>query len=242
LSVLGAFFGREHVPKERGKRARSLATARAAGDVIKPAFDVEQAKKEWEVAAHWIKAQVTKADEQWKKERLIFGSGSAASGGSSGAAQAAAEAKAFGDEARVDAPSSASKRTVRLHMDAILEWLLQSESTVLCTELRRLAMIALVVPPTSVDTERTFSVMNLVKTGLRNRLTTTVLERLIRIAVDGPAPAEFDFTAAVQAWGQRARRRIDLSELPNVSATFDDAAKAVQTSLKPGTAAQTKKH
>ena len=67
---------------------------------------------------------------------------------------------------------------------------------------------ALVLPVSTTDCERCFSVMNRVKTDLRNHMHTKTLDRLLRIHIEGPDLLEFDFKEAVKRWSKAKNRRL----------------------------------
>lgn len=54
--------------------------------------------------------------------------------------------------------------------------------------LLQLASIALILPTSTAECERGFSVQNRIKTALRNRLTTSHLHALMTIDIEGPIP------------------------------------------------------
>ena len=74
-------------------------------------------------------------------------------------------------------------------------------TNLLCTDpslqdmypLFKLASIAALIPVSTADCERSFSTMNRVKTKLRNRMTTSTLDSLIRISKEGPRLLQFNF-------------------------------------------------
>ena len=72
----------------------------------------------------------------------------------------------------------------------------------------KIASIALTLPVTNADSERGFSVMNRVKTILRNRLTVSSLDTLLRISIEGPERTSFDFERTVTLWSSKRNRRI----------------------------------
>ena len=74
--------------------------------------------------------------------------------------------------------------------------------------LSQLASIALVLPISTAECERCFSAMKRVKTELRNRLTTSSLDQLLRISICGPDLKDYDFDQAVDEWGAMRNRRI----------------------------------
>ena len=74
--------------------------------------------------------------------------------------------------------------------------------------LSKFAQIALALPVSNADSERGFSCMNRVKTQLRNRLTVSSLDTLLRISIEGPDISHFDFSSAVTKWSSLRNRRI----------------------------------
>ena len=74
--------------------------------------------------------------------------------------------------------------------------------------LSKFAQIALALPVSNADSERGFSGMNRVKTQLRNRLTVSSLDTLLRISIEGPDISQFDFFSAVTKWSSLRHRRI----------------------------------
>jgi hypothetical protein len=63
-----------------------------------------------------------------------------------------------------------------------------------------LAKLALSVPLNSASCERGFSSQNLAKTKTRNRLNEDTLEHIMKITVNGPHFASYDYTEAAQAF------------------------------------------
>ena len=74
--------------------------------------------------------------------------------------------------------------------------------------LSKFAQIALALPVSNADSERGFSCMNRVKTQLRNRLSVSSLDTLLRISIEGPDISHFDFSSAVTEWSSLRNRRI----------------------------------
>ena len=72
----------------------------------------------------------------------------------------------------------------------------------------KLAYWGLALPVASVECERDFSKMKLIKTPLRNRLGNVNLSRLIRLSVDGPSLRQFPFDEALALWHQQRSRRL----------------------------------
>ena len=64
-------------------------------------------------------------------------------------------------------------------------------------QLCKLAQICLILPLSTADCERGFSVMKRVKTPLHNRLNTRTLDALMMICIEGPDFSSFDFQKAV---------------------------------------------
>lgn len=56
------------------------------------------------------------------------------------------------------------------------------------------------IPVSAADCVQGFSAMNGIKTELRNRMKACTLDRLVRIAIDGPSRKDFDFVAAAKRW------------------------------------------
>ena len=68
----------------------------------------------------------------------------------------------------------------------------------------------IVLPASSAELERTFSIMNRIKTPLCNRLNTKTLDCLIKIKMDGPDIGDWDPTAAARKWQSWGKRRIQV--------------------------------
>ncbi|CAH1242606.1 ZNF862 [Branchiostoma lanceolatum] len=74
--------------------------------------------------------------------------------------------------------------------------------------IQRLYQRMVVIPVHTADCERAFSTLKRVKTRLRSTLTTANLNHLLRISIEGPAIANFDFDRAVVRWGAMRNRRL----------------------------------
>ena len=59
--------------------------------------------------------------------------------------------------------------------------------------LTKLAAIGLLLPVSSVDCERGFSTLSLVKSDFRNRLANKTLNHLLMMAIEGPSPSDFPY-------------------------------------------------
>ena len=70
------------------------------------------------------------------------------------------------------------------------------------------AEIALILPVSTADCERTFSTMGSIKTTLRNRLSQRILNSLMTISTEGPALKDFNFDQCVKFFGQLKKRKI----------------------------------
>ena len=92
----------------------------------------------------------------------------------------------------------------------MLEYLLQEEVARLYPELSK-TNIALMIPISTATCERGFSAMKCIKTDIRNRLSTRVLDCLMRISIDGPELENFDFEKATTKWGNNKKRRINVN-------------------------------
>ena len=67
-----------------------------------------------------------------------------------------------------------------------------------------------VLPPHTADCERDFSQLKLIKTILRNRMSETTLDALMRITVEGPKLQDFPFQRAVKLWAEKKSRRLKI--------------------------------
>ena len=75
--------------------------------------------------------------------------------------------------------------------------------------LTKLAAIGLVLPMSTVDCERDFSVLSRNKTDQHNRLSSRILNDLMTITVEGPPPSEFPYEQACNIWAGWRNRRVD---------------------------------
>ena len=65
----------------------------------------------------------------------------------------------------------------------------------------------LCVPLNSVPAERGFSKQNIQKTKLRNRLGENQLQEIMRVSINGPDFATYDYTGAAARFNAMADRR-----------------------------------
>ena len=70
-----------------------------------------------------------------------------------------------------------------------------------------IAEVCFQTPVSAAIVEKSFSTLKRVKNSVRNRLSTEVVESLIRIELDTPKTEFFDATAALKKWGSSASRR-----------------------------------
>ena len=70
----------------------------------------------------------------------------------------------------------------------------------------KLLNIMMALPVSTATIERTFSQMKLIKTRLRNRLSDSNLEHLIKIAIEGPSISSVDFNKILDIFKQKNRR------------------------------------
>ena len=77
-------------------------------------------------------------------------------------------------------------------------------------QLTKLATIGALIPVSTAECERAFSSLNRIKTELRNRLKTSTFDFLMRISIEGPPLAEFDFERAADIWGGMRNRRLSV--------------------------------
>ena len=64
------------------------------------------------------------------------------------------------------------------------------------------------LPMSTVDCERAFSVMNLTKTSLPNRMLIPHLSNLMMISINDVDRSSYDFNAAFQSWSSKNDSRI----------------------------------
>ena len=62
------------------------------------------------------------------------------------------------------------------------------------------------LPVSTATVERMFSQMKLIKTRLRNRLSDSNLEHLMKIAIEGPNISNVDFNEILDIFKQKNRR------------------------------------
>ena len=84
----------------------------------------------------------------------------------------------------------------------------------LCPNVLAVIDLILTMSPTSVECERGFSTMKLIKSDWRNRLNNTKLNDLMRIILQCPEIGEFDPEPAVDLWYTTAMRRRRLEDVP----------------------------
>lgn len=66
----------------------------------------------------------------------------------------------------------------------------------------------LMAPVSTVDVERGFSRVSLLKTELRNSLNQTSMQNLLMIALEGPTEEKFNFNDAFITWAKMSERRL----------------------------------
>jgi hypothetical protein len=74
----------------------------------------------------------------------------------------------------------------------------------------RLMHYVLALPVTTVECERGFSVMNLVKTDLRNRLSTKTLDALMRVRIESPPRKDVKWSRVLALWFAARPRHVRL--------------------------------
>lgn len=84
-------------------------------------------------------------------------------------------------------------------------------------QLSKVASISALIPVSTAECERAFSAMNRIKTDLRNRLSTSTLDHLMRISIEGPSVQEFDFERAANVRGRMRNRRLSVGVTPSSS-------------------------
>ena len=107
----------------------------------------------------------------------------------------------------------------RLFINSFSHMSMRQMTNLLCTDpslqdmypqLSKLALIAALIPVSTADCERSFSTMNRVKTKLRNRMTTSTLDSLICISMEGPPLPQFNFERAADIWATLRNRRLQV--------------------------------
>ena len=92
-------------------------------------------------------------------------------------------------------------------LEFLVSFVSESSSIQLYPNLFILAQIFMVFPASSVECERGFSVQNLIKTKIRNRLGPFHLDMLLRIQLLGQPTEKFPFERAYRMWLHAKRRR-----------------------------------
>ena len=78
-------------------------------------------------------------------------------------------------------------------------------------EVMQVFKLSLLIPPSTANVERGFSVLNLIHTKQRNRLTVKALDRLMRIVLIGPGKlTESQYEVLVDKYKDMSDRRIEL--------------------------------
>ena len=92
-------------------------------------------------------------------------------------------------------------------MQDILEEMMKSKTYEgVFPETWKLLNIMMALPVSTATVERTFSQMKLIKTRLRNRLSDSNLEHLMKIAIEGPSISNVDFNEILDIFKQKNRR------------------------------------
>ena len=92
-------------------------------------------------------------------------------------------------------------------MQDILEEMMKSKTYEgVFPETWKLLNIMMALPVSTATVERTFSQMKLIKTCLRNRLSDSNLEHLMKIAIEGPSISNVDFNEILDIFKQKNRR------------------------------------
>ena len=89
--------------------------------------------------------------------------------------------------------------------------------------LTQLLARVVVLPASSAEVERVFSTMNRIKASLRNRLSNTRLDSLIRVSMDGPEVGNWDPVPAALQGKLMGNRRIKLLRPVSSLAALEDS-------------------
>jgi hypothetical protein len=83
----------------------------------------------------------------------------------------------------------------------------QLSSNSMLSNVRLFYEFIMVIPLSTVECERNFSKMNLIKTEVRNQLDAETLGALMNISINGPDASEFSFHQAFKIWQQHKQRK-----------------------------------
>jgi hypothetical protein len=91
----------------------------------------------------------------------------------------------------------------------IINDFLHSPGAATWPEMAKLARICLTIPVSNAQTERSFSIMKIVKTARRSTMTDTMLDALMRIKTNGPDDIhKVPFEQMVLWWYKSGKRRV----------------------------------
>ncbi|XP_071166178.1 zinc finger protein 862-like [Mytilus edulis] len=117
------------------------------------------------------------------------------------------------DEETVFQEFNSFKMVIHKNKDKTTQFILQILMTKyrqLYPNLARLAEICMLIPASTADCERGFSVLNRVKTRARNRLSQKVLNNLMMVSTQGPEGKDFNFNRAAELWASLSQRKLDI--------------------------------
>jgi hypothetical protein len=195
----------------------------ASGCVVKPLVDRAGCKEQWPIFLRWARQTVVKMKEGKKREKEEEERKKLEQEKQEKKRKAHLKTKEEmkdeqedEDEAEVeeqeDVEGDLNKKkhdaSFRVSMSDLYSALSQNDSvTSLIPAVVKLFELAMVLPVTTADCERGFSVMNSVKTDLRASLKNPQLCRLMQIIINGPPVQDLDAHAAALRWHQRKPRR-----------------------------------
>lgn len=67
---------------------------------------------------------------------------------------------------------------------------------------------AATIPLRTVDCERGFSALNLIKSKIRNKLSLNNVNETLMISIEGPERGQFDFKQSFEYWANMKQRRV----------------------------------
>lgn len=94
-----------------------------------------------------------------------------------------------------------------LSVDQVLKSVTTGSRCHLFSSLKHVFLILRVFPASNAKVERSFSMMNIIKTDWRNQLSESTMDSLMRIKIDGPAPTDFCADNLVHEFFSMCKRR-----------------------------------
>jgi hypothetical protein len=235
----------------------------ASGRVVKPLLDRAGCKEQWPIFLRWARQTVVKLKEEKEKKkeeeektmqekkkrkalalkRKEYDANEKKGDGDDGEEERDDEKVSSEEnededeetEEQEEVESETKKNpSLRVSMSDLYFALFQNDSvSSLIPAFVLLFELALVLPVTTADCERGFSVMNSLKTDLRASLKNEQLSRLMQIVINGPPVEGLDAHAAAIRWHQRKPRRTEYHAADSVSSQQVSTIPAVVAAVAP---------